>query len=133
MGKRSQRSIPVPGMEELEFAMKDGAVNLLQDTYDEFDFEQWKKQTKGDSDSSLQKVASRNADLQQLVDYNRRYRKYGEDAEEDKLDFDVVRQGFGKAAAASFEGQDTDQDGRLTKDQFVTAIRAPPADAKEER
>merc|ERR1719199_404272 len=76
MGKRSKRSIPVAGMEELEFAAKnvvgnaiDNDSNLLQETLNlekddnaEFDFNRWKQQTKGDSDSSLQTVASRNAD-----------------------------------------------------------------------
>merc|ERR1719326_2323000 len=59
MGKRSQRSIPVPGMEELEYTAKTAAVNamdngsdvisetlnMIQDEGTEFNFDRWKKQT----------------------------------------------------------------------------------------
>jgi len=134
LGLKSTRNIPIGGLELLEHTLTPVGEN---------NFEGWKKHTKGDQDTSLHEVSSRNQDLDQLVNYNQRYRKYGEDAEEDRMDFQVVREGYGRNAAQGFEGvlllatsmeaQDADKDGRLTKAEFVTALRGVPQDAKEER
>merc|ERR1719261_1447619 len=60
LGKKSSRVLPIAGLEKLEYQLKGG--------HDDFDYEQWRKETKGDSESSLQSISQRNADLSQLVD-----------------------------------------------------------------